>query len=322
MTDEGKLNLLVSMGFDVSQSQRALSLCNGDVDLAVDRILSGHVPDASSEQETRDRLSISSIPENMNTTRSPQMIQTKISQYSIENGRSACTCIALQTASTTLQILNEKCSRNESPTKFITQDHLQTVLISGIAMYNDLVNSNSDTSVEHLSPGEVINSLKVQVAQKTNTNADIKIKSLGAVMQGVLTADNGNGPLGLKRIIEGCASSKSESRKDDEWMALVITKTPETLCIFLPPKNFMADVGDSDSVHSFILIDSHPRPTLGTEGCYAICHSSMDDLITSLQKIFPVTELGNDVGEIMAAMYNSFDIYPLQYEHVESSLDK
>lgn len=35
--------------------------------------------------------------------------------------------------------------------------------------------------------------------------------------------------------------------------------------------------------------------------------------MTHLKTIFPVTDLGDDddLGELMAAMYNSFDVYPL-----------
>jgi hypothetical protein len=35
-------------------------------------------------------------------------------------------------------------------------------------------------------------------------------------------------------------------------------------------------------------------------------------LIRSLEILFPPTELGSDIPEMMAAMYNSFDLYRLR----------
>ena len=291
--DIGKINLLTSMGFKKSQAQQALALCNGDVDLAVDRILSGHISNAASQNDESATRSLHS------TSTAADIIQTTVSQYSIPNGRSACTCIALQTASTILQGLNN-CVETQSPKEVITPEHLRSLLISGVGMYNELAKHDTrTTSVEHLSPEEVMNALV------THPNLNLGIKLLGSVRQGVLTS-SGNSPLGLKQTINECKTA--ESSKENEWMALVITKTPETICIFLPPKNCEND----SSRHQYVVIDSHPRPGLSTEGCYAAFHASMDDFVSTLENIFPATDLGDDVGEIMAAMYNSFDVYPLQ----------
>jgi hypothetical protein len=64
------------------------------------------------------------------------------------------------------------------------------------------------------------------------------------------------------------------------------------------------------------LIDSHPRAAhLGADGSYAKPHPNLVSLLQSLQAIFPPTELGPDIPEMMAMMYNSFDMYPLQMKY-------
>ena len=101
----------------------------------------------------------------------------------------------------------------------------------------------------------------------------------------------------------------------DKWsyIACVVTKPPETVLVLLRPPNGNA----SPSSTSYVLLDSHPRPNCmphRPNGSYALFHTSLDGLVGSLKKIFPVTNLGSDVPEMMAVMYNSFDVYPFQYQ--------
>ena len=296
------------MGFDESLAQQALSLCDGNVDLAVDRILSGHI----TAQQVSTNSSSSTSNQGISNPR--HVVQTDISQYSLPNGRSACTCIALHTASTILQRLNG--GGGENPREAITPAHLSSLVIAGVQLYNNLAQSinASSSSVEHLSPEEVLASLPDSFQMKLVN---------GGVRQGILTSGSGHGhghdgPLGFKEILNGC---RADADNAGEWMAAVITKTPETLCIFLPPASTCSSIGvgggggtnsNGGDDNRFIVIDSHPRPSLSTEGCYALFHESMDDMVQSLNMIFPVTDLGSDVGELMAAMYNSFDVYPMQ----------
>lgn len=277
-----KVLMLSSMGFDEAKAKQALSHCNGNIDLAVDIILSGQLSTATTA------TSISQQPGRTSNNDTVDIVQTDVSQYSFENGRSACTCIALHTASTVLQKLKNNIEKStENPKEWITPGFLQSLLISGVDLYN-----KADSSVEHRSPDEVLSSSVLSSA--------LRVKLLtGGVRQGILTA--GDGPLGLKESINECRASIN-----NEWMAVVITKTPETICIFLPPKH------SEYNSHPYIVIDSHPRPTFSADGCYALFHTSIDGMVDSLKKIFPAIDLGVDVGEVMAAMYNSFDLYPLQ----------
>lgn len=272
------------MGFDQTQARQALDLCNNDIDLAVDRILSGNIPSTNA-------VSVESSPV---STRAPELVQASISQYSIPNGRSACTCVALQTASTLLQKLNTISPNATIARETISPQFLQSILFSGVELYNELSKEASIGGVEHLTPEEVLNAVILHPIQ------NLHMQLLGSVRQGILSNENHDNPLGLYQVISQCLSDCNST--GDEWMALVITKTPETVCIFLPP----------NGLNTYIILDSHPRPILSTEGFYAAFHTSLEDCVSTLKTIFPATELGNEVGELMAAMYNSFDVYPLQ----------
>jgi hypothetical protein len=102
----------------------------------------------------------------------------------------------------------------------------------------------------------------------------------------------------------------------------------ETVLVCLPPLSSKTTNGDTTTSttsssssssrddNSFILIDSHPRPQQfpGATEAYARLHSSLQSLIaSSLQVLFPYTDLGSDVPELMAAMYNQFDLYRFRF---------
>ena len=323
--DPEKVSMLASMGFDVDQAQRALVLCDGNVDLAVDRILSGTI---SSDPTFTGTIHSDNDRQTNNSDAGPvagsvSFVNSNMSQYSLPNGRSACTCIAIQAASAILPILNEMETSmhnhgtpTRSPKDTLASIALPNLLHSGIQLYNELEIVSSMSSVEHLSPEEVLNSTK------SLRNHDVALKLCGeGVRQGVLS----NPPLGFKQIINSyrmrTATGKDHDEvRDNEWLALVITKTPETVCIFLPPTTRTHNESHMQEANSYILVDSHPRPVLSAEGSYFAFHSSLDDLVSTLNRIFPATDLGPDVGEIVAAMYNSFDVYPLQASgHIAST---
>jgi len=324
MDDNEKVSTLKCMGFNEPQALQALRMCNGNMDLAVDRLVSGLIPSTSSNDTT-----------NTNTTNNDKnnstelqslahmnMIQTSISQYSLPAGKSACTCIAIETSSTLLQYLNSNSNSNTTTVdninieQFLTAARLQSMVLAGSDLYNSLKQSQSGISseVEHLSPEEVLaflHSSKPDTTTSTSTNLkqqNIKLME-GGVRQGILTS--GDGPLGLQSLIQGCQLDQNPG----QWICVIVTKTPETVCILLPPAMAAPAAVADGTVHQqqqpFVLIDSHPRPMFGADGAYALFHDSLHGLVNSLQRMFPATDLGSDVGELMAAMYNSFDMYPL-----------
>jgi hypothetical protein len=138
-----------------------------------------------------------------------------------------------------------------------------------------------------------------EVLQQEQGKLLFPVQSIGAsIRQGVLSNDPDH-PLGLKSLLEGLRQEQYS-----EWMVILMTKTPETVLLCFPP--------NSVSPSSYWLIDSHPRPQLGVDTAYAKIHPDLTSLYLSLQAIFPCTDLGPDVSEMMAVMYNSFDLYPLK----------
>jgi len=248
---------LVAMGFERAQVEHAIQSCGGNADLAVEYLLNGG---GCGVHE-------SGI--------SGSLVVGPISQYSVENGRSACTCISL--AGATL-FLNDPSS--------VTPAFLQQMVLNGVSAYQQL--SPSTNNVEHVSAEEVI-------AQ--NLPAFPLQLLPDGIRQGVLSS-NRQHPLGLGAMLQGC----HERSPENQWTAVLITKVPETIVICLPP---------SSSSGQFWLIDSHPRPQLPAESAYAKSHSTIEDLVQTLQVIFPVTDLGPDIPEMMTMMYNSFDLYLL-----------
>lgn len=224
---------------------------------------------------------------------SVRTIACSISQYSVDQGRSACTCIALTGAALVLQ---EQHLKRDSSEVMVTPELIQTMIVQGVDTYRQL-NSKNTSGVEHMSAEEVL-----AAASDHQLLGCLRLRE-GGVRQGLLSRDVSH-PLGLQALLEGCRSD----HPSDEWMAVLITKTPETVVVLLPP---------SASLNQpFVLLDSHPRPqAFGTasENGYARLHANMAGLLQSLSAIFPPTDLGPDIPELMATMYNSFDLVPLSY---------
>ncbi len=264
--DDDKVAQLTAMGFEAVKVQEALNAVNGNVDQAVHVLLGGAIP--PQQQQQQQQLESSSL------------IHCAKSQYSVENGRSACTCIALMGAALFL-------SSGETS---VSSELLENMIDMGVAAYQQL--PVSGTNVEHLSAEEVLQSKAIE-----------EFKSLvlmeGGVRQGV---SEWHKQIIHWDLVPFCRNVLSP----DTWVAALITKPPETVVVLLPPS--------SQASGEYILLDSHPRPGL-SHGSYARSHATLEDLVQSLQAIYPVTELGNDVPEMMAMMYNSFDVYPLTWRN-------
>jgi hypothetical protein len=264
-SNDDAIQMITAMGFDAAQAQQALQASNGNVEHAVNFLLvGGGASESASSGATASGGGAS------------KLVVGTISQYSVDNGRSACTCIALTAATKFLQSPSEEN---------LSADSLQSMIIQGVEHYQQLSNTLS-SSVEHLSPEEVLQ----------NAAQQFPLQMLpGGIRQGIMSPDPHH-PLGLPSLLQAIRQEQPPSK----WMALLMTKTPETVCLLFPPPA---------STGGFWLVDSHPRS--GIEGSYAKSHPSLHELDGSLQMIFPCTDLGPDVSEMMAAMYNSFDLYPL-----------
>ena len=171
----------------------------------------------------------------------------------------------------------------------IDESFLSEGLKQGVDLYK-AIKAGGCTSVEHMSAEEVLSSVH-------GKQAFACLKLDAPVRQGVLSSDSSS-PLGMQAVLAGCQS-------DSHWVAVVITKSPETVVVALPPSS-------PHSASQYVLLDSHPRPHLGADGSYAMAHDNMGSLsLRTLLEISPFTDLGNYVGEMMQMMYNSFDAYVL-----------
>jgi len=278
--DDEKISMLLSMGFDASKSKRALADCNGDVQAAVNRMLLQTDDPATTTTATNGPATV---------------VQTALSQYDIPNGRSACTCVALHIASEFLSSIappSYNNDPNDDPVqRLLTPSFLETKLRSGVHLYDS--HSHSFHS-EHLSAEEILSKFP---------RSAFHVQSTGGIRQGIVTPPSPPSsphPLGFHSTLTACHHDADRTR----WTAVVVTKPPESVCVLLPP---------AGGAGGFVLIDSHSRPQLGRDGCYAEVHGSMEGLVGSLVGLFPAVDFrGQGVGEAMAGMYNSFDVYSLQ----------
>jgi len=253
------------MGFSEKVARDALRAHNGDVERAIDSLLS---------------------PPSTITTDGGNsgLITSSMSQYSFPEGRSACTFIALAG----VQILLPEIS--ETGVNGITPELLEQSIIKGVETYNERhATPSAPENVEHSSPEEaMIHFPEIEWVDET-------------VLQGIM---GGSPEMGLLPLL-------SSLQHDREHMAVVITKPPETVLALLPPSQ------EDTTLNNFLLMDSHPRSFIaGGNGSYIQTHASLQDLVNSLERIFPPVQLGDDSLNIM---YNSFDLYLLRCQEIKKN---
>jgi hypothetical protein len=275
--------MLTAMGFEASQAREALTICGGNIEHAANSLLMGGVVSQGNINARGADVDHSSSE--------IRMVHSSMSQYTVTQGKSACTCMSLVAAEKFLQNSN-----TADPVQAVSSELLQDIVTSGVAAYQRLQSSSAGSSVEHLSAEEVL-----------AAGAFPALSLEGGIRQGILSHDDANNPQGLLQQLTDCRSATG-------WTCVLITKTPETVLVCLPPSSMNTAAGASSTEH-FLLLDSHPRPQqFDAQGSYARIHDSMQDLAQSLSSIFPVTDLGPDIPEMVAIMYNSFDLYPLRLQ--------
>jgi hypothetical protein len=291
--------LVVGMGFDEDRAREALRIENGDVERAVHLILSGNDPTQTSSRSERNpvlwaaRSAQNWAQHDDDENVDDNVVLGQFHQHSIgqQEGRSACTCIAMTAAK---YFLDKTFLKDDGK---VTQCFLSQAVARGIEHYQQI--HNSDSSVEHMSAEEVLR----QDAASTKLFAGLHLTGAG-VRQGFLSED-ANHPMGLGASLTDILKDHTLKRGAGRYVCVLITKTPETVLVCLP----LDDAHHRD--RPFWLIDSHPRPHLGLANSYAKMHASLDDLLLSLYTLFPpMADLGPDVPEMMLMMYNSFDLYP------------
>ena len=308
-SDDDSISLLMSMGFESSQAKQALKICDGNVQRAVECLLGGNLADISTANAS---LSTSSNDGGANS-----IIQSEVTQYSNPLGRSACTAIALTLAHKSLELLN--IDPVATPELRIESALLTTSINEGIQLYSNLIaNHNCSGCAEHSSVEDLLNACST-LGNNENNYIMYALKLLpNSPRQGILSSNNDqhNNVMGLEALLAQCQTDAATVTEKQAYIAVVITKPPETILVILPNNDTASTTTTTTSTSKYILIDSHPRPQQLSPhyptGSYALFHPTLSSLVSSLKELFPVTELGDGVPELMQMMYNSFDVYPFQ----------
>lgn len=270
------LALLVSMGFDQELSAAALAVSGGNVESAIN-YLTDETAEAVLRAEVVSRLSSSAAgggSMDSNRRMRKPMIVANSSQYSYDGGQSACTCMALEIA--------QGLVMSDEPASALSSTFLDRSLRRGLEIYTTILTSPT----EHMSAED-------SWTQFSN------LKLQGEIVQGVLSHDPMH-PQGLRSLLSGrCSSATQDEHHGNDWVFVVLTKTPETVLLCLSRRD------------GYWLVDSHPRPNIWPDAvnAYAKHHASLEEMVASVNLIFPIVDLGPDVPELMAVMYNSFDLY-------------
>lgn len=287
------------MGFPESSARSALDWSSGNMSVALDYLLSGSVDDQQQEDRKKQHNTPAGRPTDdaiigrSNNTHE-YIVHSELSQYSLPNGRSACTCIALKAASSLL--LNADL-RSDKQVGEISSEVLSDCILEGVQSYQAIMEGSSPSAsiAEHMSPEEVLSKFPGTISDK------IEVVSL---QSGVLLSSppSVTVPSGIYDCLaNSCYRNKGVNPCSS--VGVILVKPPETILILLPPLS--SDGG------SFILVDSHPRPPV-CAGSYVHIFPKLEELCGKLSSIFPAVDLGPDVGDMMAMMYNSFDAYVLQ----------
>ena len=231
-----------------------------------------------------------------------ELICSTFSQCDLTNGKSACTYIALAGVQILLPHINTSSSSSYSSSSLsninITPDIISRCLFEGAEKYQLYHDNNGNGGVEHTSPEEVL-----PFYDNTIEWVDNKVE------QGMLGLNNnldGNA-IGLLPLL---SKVQQHHHYDNGYCAIVITKPPETIVTFLPPLSNSTNKNDNNDNAYYILFDSHSRPNIvDGGGAYMKIHNTINDLIKSIEDVFPAVDL-NDDGLNM--IYNSFDLYLLR----------
>jgi UBA/TS-N domain len=281
------METLLAMGFEESAARVALHETAGNVEQAINALLQGSTTSASTSSFAPTAVAIPSGK--VDDSSSIRTFYGNTSQYQVENGKSACTFMALSAARSFLQ---HPAIHNAAD----MASFLDEMVLRGSLLYQQWMQQQalSQTS-QHTSPEEALQS---------GYFVDLCLRE-GGIRQGTLWPQHN-----WHALLSECQSSA-------DWVCVVITKPPETVLVCLPPSSSSLSTSDRNETLCYYLMDSHPRPTLGNNAnnnnaAYTRCHETLEQLIVSLQVLFPAVPLdGDDCGEVMAALYNSFDLYPL-----------
>jgi hypothetical protein len=186
----------------------------------------------------------------------PIKIEGTISQFNLENGKSACTVISLESAATLLPMLE-----SHSP---ITPTIINDLVNSGTAEYTRI----------GLNEGSLMTIVWEEYNKKHLLTDVIGIDDPESFSIAFLTSN----PTAFNDMIDDAYQRIADKTK---YSALIIIKSPETVAVFIPPEK---------SSQPFFLFNSHSKPEMGYNNAYLI-GGSAEFIIAHLKQIFPMIEL-------------------------------
>jgi hypothetical protein len=220
--DPEKVGVLVAMGFEASSAASALSLCEGHLEQAANHLLIGGTTGPSDNDNTAAASAVAfasgagEIGGVGGGEDDIRLVNAPISQYSVDNGRSACTCIALYAAQDFLK-------QHQQQASIVTAEFLQNAILQGVEIYNDT--RSVDPTVEHKSAEEVLQT----------TRAYSSLRMPDSIQQGMLLSRNSISSVASSKVnddhhpqsLQGLLKASQDAT---EWTCVLITKTPGEFC--------------------------------------------------------------------------------------------
>ena len=307
-------NIIEAMGFDTSQAKSALLKANGDVQLAIDMLLSGLGFDSEDAPGPGTGTGTTGTgAAGLPLAISPagcRVLELRLSQYTFGSaGTSACTSIGCYVGVSLLESLQRNHMRMTH-----TAHELETLVAAGVSSHGGVSGDLFGGESSHLTAEEVyITSQYLQ--EKATMLTEIPL-------QGLLVSSGHREAFGS--VFEQARSIGDPTKA----IAVVITKPPETICVVLPPKvpvatssSSAAGPGDSTSTGTssrtssqgtqgdYILFDSHSRPQFNLYSSYAMVSDRLEPLMDYMQELFPKLQLDGEFDDtgFLGAMYDSYE---------------
>lgn len=204
-----------------------------------------------------------------------------LSQYSFaEIGSSACTPIACSAAVALLHRLENDIDIDDA-------SFLNEAIIIGVASYSN---------IQHLRVGD---HMSVEEYSALSQDMQQKVVKVGESFQGLLTELSPFRNL-IRRAQEQAATFSSSTTN---YVGIIITKPPETVCITVPSLS-----NDKGSAKIYSFFDSHSRPEYGLTGSYLVTSSSIESVLHRLSSIFPQVDLEGCFNDTyMQMLYTTYE---------------
>ena len=251
--DDDAREMLVAMGFDAVAAQNALEETAGNLEQAANYLLLRGGGAGAASNDNGSSATASASTTGMRETDAAATAATAdgdtvvvmgtLSQYSVPNGRSACTYMALAGATQFLQQQQQQATipsvnsaaagaaASSSTTTTRASVVVDAAFLDNIVRQGSQIYNNAQQRRQQTNPSASADSVEHASAEEALSTGDVfphlRLQP-GGIRQGILSHDF-NHPMGLSALLAACQQQSSS------WTCVVVTKTPETVLICLPP---------------------------------------------------------------------------------------